>query len=68
MNLPAPGPGEDSRDLWRYVAELVAACNALMNMTVLFDGQIRLIGKLEMREGSCVLHINSNTEVGSLGT
>jgi hypothetical protein len=67
MFITPPGPGDDVRLLHRKIGELVDVVNALMNMTVLFEGQIRLIGKLEVRNGSCVLHIHQNTEVGTLG-
>lgn len=63
-----PNTDPDVRRLNRKVAELVQLANALSNMTVIVDGQIRMIGKLEIRGGSSYLHINSNTEVGSLGT
>jgi hypothetical protein len=57
----------DCRELWRVVAECVDVLNALQNMTVKVEGKVRMIGKLDVKEGSSILQIEEKSEVGSLG-
>lgn len=59
---------QDVRLLHKKVAECIDVINALMNMTVTVEGRIRMTGRLEMREGGCILKIEERSEVGSLGT
>jgi hypothetical protein len=66
--LSEPQPKQSVKKLWRKVADVVAIANALSNMTVYIEGDERLTGKLEIRNGVAILRINSNTEVGSQGT
>lgn len=59
---------EDCRELWRVVAECIDILNALQNMTVRVEGKKRMIGRLDVKAGSCVLIIEEHSEVGSEGT
>lgn len=67
MIIPRTIP-QDCRELWRVVAECIEVLNSLQNMTVMVGGKTEMVGRLEMRSGSCVLHVEENKEVGSLGT
>lgn len=59
---------QDCRELWRVVAECIEVLNSLQNMTVRVEGQVRMIGRLQLRAGASELIIEERTEVGSLGT
>jgi hypothetical protein len=56
--ITEPKPGEDMRDLYLIVRDLVKAVNALQNMVVRVTTDRPTGGKLDMQGDHCTININ----------
>lgn len=64
--ITPPGPGEDSRDLWRKVAECADVLNALQHMTAVVEGGgVHMTGELSVSGDASVLKIQDKKEVSN---
>ena len=61
--ITPPSPNEDARVLWRKVVECMEVVDAISNMTVVVEGQVKMIGKLTVSGGSSRLELKENREV-----
>lgn len=65
IQITPPSANEDARELWRKVAECANVLNALQNMTIVIEGKVHMLGRLDVSSGASVLRIIEGSEISN---